>query len=392
MIENLFTQATRDIHIVSGFEVKQKAKKYEDMGLKVIHLELGEPDFDTPANITEAGIAALRQGHTHYGPALGIPAFRESIARYVRRYKNIPAEAANVVVTPGAKPILFYTLLSLIGPGDEVILPSPGFMIYDAMTRFLGGVPVPLPLREERNFRFDIGELESLLTPRTKLLILNSPQNPTGGYLTPEDLAAVADLVRDRNMLVLSDEIYDRMIYSGNPPVSIASLPGMAEKTIVLDGFSKTYAMTGWRLGYGVMPEAVARLFSPLIVSSNSCTASFTQFAGIEALEGDQSAVTAMIGEFHRRRDLMVNGFNSIAGIHCVMPEGAFYAFPNISSLGKNSQEMADYLLDEAQVACLPGSTFGTHGEGYLRFSYANSVENIAEALNRIEACVKKLK
>ncbi len=391
MIKHLFTPQAQDIHIVSGFEIKQKAKQYEDRGLKVIHLELGEPDFDTPENIVRAGMQAMEDGFTHYGPALGLPAFREIIAKYVSSYKNIQVDASNIVVTPGAKPILFYTILSLVNPGDEVIIPSPGFMIYEAMTRFVGGIPVPLPMTEESNFRFSLTDLEERLSSKTKLLILNSPQNPTGGVLTREDLEGVADLVRDRDLMILSDEIYDRMIYTEETPVSIASLPGMQEKTIILDGFSKTYAMTGWRLGYGVMSQEAAAIFNPLIVSSNSCTASFTQMAGIEALTGDQTAVTDMIQEFRKRRDVMIEGLNSITGIRCVQPSGAFYAFPNIGSFGLSSQEMTDYLLDEAQVATLPGSTFGEHGEGYIRLSYANSVENLQEALNRIETAVRKL-
>lgn len=392
MIEQLAGQRLRDMHIVTGFEIKQKTKYYEDQGHDIIHLELGEPDFNTPENIVEAGVAALREGYTHYSPPVGLASFRESIAQYVRRYKKVDATADNILVTPGAKPIFFLTLLALVQPGDEVILPSPGFGVYEPMVKYCGGIPVPMPLREENDFVLNPEDLANRLTDRTKLVILNSPHNPTGGVMKRETVEAVADLLRDRNLAILSDEIYDRMIYTDDEPISIASLPGMAEKTIILDGFSKTYAMTGWRLGFGVMPEALRDIIRPLVVSSHSCTATFSQIAGIEALEGDQSHPTNMIKEYRKRRDFFIAGINDLPHMSCAMPQGAFYAFPNITGLGMDSNQAADFFLEEAKIACIPGGSFGHYGEGFVRFSYANSMENLAEALNRLEGAIGKRK
>jgi aspartate/methionine/tyrosine aminotransferase len=368
----------------TAFEVLAKAKGLEAQGKDIVHLEIGEPDFDTPANIIEAAVEALHDHYTHYGPSAGQPEFREVIAKHLAKTRGIKAEADNVVVTPGAKPIMFFTMLAIVNEGDEVIYPDPGFPIYESMVGFLGGVKKPILLREERDFRFDVNELADLITDKTRLIVLNSPQNPTGGMLDAKDLEDIAEIVRDRDLMILSDEIYSEIIYDGQHH-SITSLPGMLEKTIILDGFSKTYAMTGWRLGYGLFPTpGLAALIAKLQVNATSCTAAFTQQAGIEALTGDQSGARAMLEEFRGRRDVIVDGLNEIPGVTCKMPRGAFYVFPNIKSFGKTSQEMADMLLYEAGVAALPGTSFGPGGEGYLRFSYANSTENIQLALGRI--------
>jgi len=374
----------------TAFEVLARAKALEAQGRDVIHLEIGEPDFDTPAHIVEAAVRALHEGHTHYTPAAGVPALRQTIARHISESRGIDARPEQVVVTPGAKPIMFFTLLALAEAGDEVIYPNPGFPIYESMINFVGATPVPLPLREERDFRFDADEFRSLVSDRTRLIILNSPQNPTGGVLTREDLQAVADAARERGIMVLSDEVYEQILYEGQH-VSIASLPDMQELTILLDGYSKTYAMTGWRLGYGVMPASLAEQVAKLMVNSNSCTAAFTQQAGIAALTGPTDEVRAMVRAFHERRDVIVNGLNQIPGIRCVMPAGAFYAFPNVTGTGVGSQELADRLLNEAGVATLAGESFGAYGAGYLRLSYANSVENIRAALERMGEVVSGL-
>lgn len=376
----------------TAFEVLAKAKKLEAQGKDVVHLEIGEPDFDTPKNIIDAACLALTSGYTHYTPAPGIPEVRETIAGYIRNHKNVDASAEDVVIVPGGKPIMFFSIMATVNPGDEVIYPNPGFPIYESVIRFVGGTPVPIPLREENQFRLDVNELAQLITPKTKLLIINSPGNPTGGVLTSDDVKAIADLVRGKDILVLSDEIYDRIVYSDTPLLSIASLPGMKDWTIILDGFSKTYAMTGWRLGYGVMHPEIAARIAQLMVNSNSCTSAFTQMAGKEALTGPQSEVENMVAEFKRRRDIMVNGLNSISGVSCLLPEGSFYVFPNLKSFGKDTKEIADYLLNEGGVACLGGTAFGSYGEGYLRFSYANSVANIEKALERIETSLRKMR
>ena len=374
----------------TAFEVLAKAKALEAQGREIIHLEIGEPDFNTPANIVEAGIAGLRNGQTHYTPAAGVLPLRQTIADEVAKTRGIPVHPDQVVVVPGGKPIMFYAMLALCEAGDEVIYPNPGFPIYESMIRFSGATAVPIPLRMENDFGLDVAELRSLITDRTRLIILNSPANPTGGVLSSADLAQVAETALERGIPVLSDEIYCRILYEGDF-ASIASVPGMAKQTIILDGFSKAYAMTGWRLGYGVMPVELARQITKLMVNSNSCTAAFTQTAGIEALSGPQESVEAMVAAFRRRRDLIVEGLNRIPGIRCLTPKGAFYVFPNIEGTGRHSQELADMLLYEAGVAALSGTCFGAHGEGFLRFSYANSEENLAKALDRIAAVVAKL-
>jgi aspartate/methionine/tyrosine aminotransferase len=368
----------------TAFEVLNRARALEKQGKEVIHLEIGEPDFDTPANVVEAGVDALHKGWTHYGPAAGLPDLRQTIADYVSRTRNVPVSSEEVVVVPGGKPIIFFTILALVDAGDEVIYPNPGFPIYESMINYSLGKAVPIPLREERKFSVDVKELASLITDRTKLIILNSPHNPTGGMLTRKDIFEIAEAIGDRNILVLSDEIYSRLIFEGED-FSIMSVPGFKERTILLDGFSKTYAMTGWRLGYGVMRPDLAVHISRLMTNSNSCTASFTQVAGIEALTGDQSSVDKMNAEFKRRRDVFVAGLNKIKGFSCLVPKGAFYAFPNIKKTGWQSKKLADALLEQAGVACLSGTAFGEYGEGYLRFSVANSLENLNKALVRIE-------
>jgi aspartate aminotransferase len=373
----------------TAFEVLNRARALEKQGKEIIHLEIGEPDFDTPANVVEAGIDALRKGWTHYGPAAGLPELRQAIADYVSRTRKVPVSSDEVVVVPGGKPIIFFTILALIESGDEVIYPNPGFPIYESMVNYSVGKGVPIPLREDRDFSVDVKELASLITDHTRLIILNSPHNPTGGILTKKDILEIAEAIGDRNILILSDEIYSRLIYDGEH-FSIMSVPGFKERTILLDGFSKTYAMTGWRMGYGVMRPDLASQIAKLATNATSCTASFTQMAGIEALRGDQSSVDKMSNEFRRRRDAFVAGLNKIKGFSCRMPKGAFYAFPNITKTGWPSKKLADALLDEAGVAALAGTAFGAYGEGYLRFSVANSLENLNKALARIEEWVGK--
>jgi aspartate aminotransferase len=374
----------------TAFEVLVRARALEKQGKQIIHLEIGEPDFDTPANVIEAGVDALHKGWTHYGPSAGLPDLRQTIAEYVSRTRNVPVASEEVVVVPGGKPIIFHTILALIDEGDEVIYPNPGFPIYESMIEYVGGRAVPIPLREERDFCFDVKEFASLINDRTKLIILNSPQNPTGGVLTKKDVLAIADVIGDRNIMILSDEIYSRLIYDGNEHFSIMSVPGFKERTILLDGFSKTYAMTGWRMGYGVMRPDLATHIARLNTNSISCTASFTQMAGIEALRGDQSSVDKMSAEFKRRRDAFVAGLNKIKGFSCRTPKGAFYTFPNITKTGWPSKKLADALLEQAGVAALSGTAFGKYGEGYLRFSVANSLENLNKALARIDEWVGK--
>jgi aspartate/methionine/tyrosine aminotransferase len=374
----------------SAFEVLARAKALEAQGKHVVHLEIGEPDFSTPANIVEAGINALREGQTHYTPSQGLLPLREAVAVYAGRHKNRPTVPEEVVIVPGGKPVIFYTLMALASEGDEVIYPDPGFPTYRSMVSFVGAVPVPVAIREENDFRLDTDELKAKITPRTKLVILNSPANPTCGTLTPEDVTKIAAVLAGRGIYVLSDEIYDRIVYEGAVK-SISSIPEMKDFTIVLDGFSKTYAMTGWRLGYGIMNSELARHVTTLMTNSNSCVAAFTQYAGIEALTGPQDSVDAMVAEFRSRRDLIVDGLNSISRISCKKPSGAFYAFPNITKTGMSSQQFADLLLNEGGVAALAGSSFGAAGEGYLRLSYANSVENIKISLERIDGTLKKM-
>jgi aspartate aminotransferase len=369
----------------TAFEVLNKARALERQGKSIIHLEIGEPDFDTPANVVEAGVEALRKGWTHYGPSAGLPELRQALADYVGRTRGVKVTSDEVVVVPGGKPIIFFTILALIDEGDEAIYPNPGFPIYESMIHYVGGKAVPIKLREERDFSLDVDELASLINDRTKLIILNSPQNPTGGVLERRDIEQIARAIGDRNIMVLSDEIYSRLLFDGGQDFSIMSVPGMQERTILLDGFSKTYAMTGWRMGYGVMRADLATHISRLMTNSNSCTASFTQVAGIEAIQGDQSSVDRMREEFQRRRDVFVAGLNKIKGFSCRLPKGAFYAFPNITKTGWKSKPLADALLEQAGVAALSGTSFGAFGEGYLRFSVANSLENLQLALERID-------
>ena len=372
----------------TAFEVLNRARALERQGKDIIHLEIGEPDFSTPPNIINAAVSALNAGWTHYGPSAGYPELREAVAVEVSRTRGVPVSADEVVVVPGGKPIIFYSILALVDEGDEVIYPNPGFPIYESMIRYVGGKAVPIRLREEKDFSFDVDEFSSLITDRTRLVILNSPQNPTGGVLAKQDIEQIAQAIGDRNIFVLSDEIYSRLVFEGNHH-SIMSEPGFKERTILLDGFSKAYAMTGWRMGYGVMRPDLATQFARLMVNSNSCTASFTQMAGVEALRGDQSSVNSMRDRFRQRAEMFVAGLNQIRGFSCRVPKGAFYAFPNITGTGMTSRALADALLDEAGVACLSGASFGESGEGYLRFSVANSSENLAKALERIASWAK---
>jgi aspartate aminotransferase len=373
----------------TAFDVLVRARALEAMGRDIVHLEIGEPDFDTPENIVDAGADALGKGWTHYSPSAGLPALREAVAAYVSRTRNVSIAPEEVVVVPGGKPIIFFTILALVEEGDEVIYPNPGFPIYESMIDFVGGRAVPIQLREERSFSLDVNELAKKITDRTKLIVLNSPANPTGGVLSERDVREIVAAIGNANIMVLSDEIYSRLLFEGSH-FSPISIPEFRDRTILLDGFSKTYAMTGWRLGYGVMRADLAAQIARLMTNSNSCTASFTQVAGVEALQGDQSSVERMCEEFGRRRDVMVNGLNRIKGFRCLAPKGAFYVFPNIEGTGWNSQDLANGLLEEAGVACLSGTAFGSFGEGYLRFSIANSVENIEKALDRIEQWVNK--
>jgi aspartate/methionine/tyrosine aminotransferase len=373
----------------TAFEVLVRARALEAKGKDIVHLEIGEPDFDTPSNVIDAGVKALQGGYTHYGPSAGLPQLRQTIAEYVAKTRNVPVAPEEVVVVPGGKPIMFFVILALIEEGDEVIYPNPGFPIYESMINFVGGKAVPIQLKEEMDFRFDVAEFKRLITDRTKLVILNSPHNPTGGVLTEKDVRDIAAAIGDRDIMVLSDEIYSRLVFEGSHH-SIMSLDGWKDRTILLDGFSKTYAMTGWRMGYGVMRADLATHVCRLQTNSNSCTASFTQMAGIEALTGDQSSVEKMNVEFIRRRDRMVEGLNKIKGFSCRVPHGAFYVFPNITKTGWPSKKLANAILEEAGVACLSGTAFGKYGEGYLRLSVANSIENINKALERIDAWASK--
>ncbi|HEY7983332.1 MAG TPA: pyridoxal phosphate-dependent aminotransferase [Ktedonobacterales bacterium] len=379
-----FTSAMSRLGTETAFEVLARARALEEEGRNIIHLEIGEPDFATPPNVVRAGIAALEDGQTHYTPAPGIPALRTAIAHDAAARRGITVDPAEVVVTPGGKPVMFFAIMALVEAGDEVVYPNPGFPIYESMVNYVGGTAVPIKIEEARDFSLDAAHLCSLIGPRTRLVILNSPSNPTGGVLSRADLEMIAATCqRFPDVMVLSDEIYSRMLYEGEH-VSIAALPGMRERTIILDGFSKTYAMTGWRLGYGIMPVELAQHVTRLMTNSNSCTATFTQLAGVEALTGPQDDPAAMVEEFRARRELIIAGLNAIPGIACRMPHGAFYAFPNITGTGMSSRAVADLLLQEAGVAVLAGTSFGAFGEGYIRLSYANSRENIQAALDRI--------
>jgi aspartate aminotransferase len=371
----------------TAFEVLNRARALERQGKDIIHLEIGEPDFATPPNIINAAVDALHAGWTHYGPSAGLPDLREAIANEVSRSRGVPVTPDEVVVVPGGKPIIFFSILALVDPDDEVIYPNPGFPIYESMINYIGGRAVPIRLREEKDFSLDVDELAALISNRTKLIILNSPHNPTGGVLSKGDLEQIAAAMGDRNIFVLSDEIYSRLIFDGKHH-SIITEPGFKDRTILLDGFSKSYAMTGWRMGYGVMRTDLAWQVARLMTNSNSCTASFTQVAGIEALRGDQGSVDKMRAEFQQRRNMFVAGLNRIKGFSCRMPKGAFYVFPNITGTAWKSKPLADALLEESGIACLSGTSFGEFGEGYLRFSVANSMENLGRALERIETWI----
>jgi len=375
----------------TAFEVLVRARELEAEGKEVVHLEIGEPDFDTPQNISDAAIQAIKEGYTHYNPAAGYPDVRKVISEEISKTRGINVAPEQVVITPGGKPVMFFTIFALVDEGDEVIYPNPGFPIYESLINFIGAKAVPIPLREKNDFRFDVKELENLVTPKTKLLIINSPQNPTGGVLTHDDLEAIAKIANDNDLWVLSDEIYSRILYEAQFE-SITQFDGMPERTIILDGMSKTYAMTGWRLGYGVMNKQMAAHVARLQTNSNSCVSAFSQMAIKEALTGPQEEARKMVEQFKERRDVIVDGLNQIEGFRCKKPLGAFYVFPNISAFGKKSKQMEEILLEEYGVAGLAGTSFGQYGEGYLRFSYANSVENIKKALAKIkEAAVKLL-
>lgn len=374
----------------SAFEVAQKARALEAQGREIIHLEFGEPDFPTPQNIVDAAMRALRDGKTKYTASQGILELREAIVEHTQRTRGVSITPNQVVVTPGAKPIMFFSILALVGPGDEVLYPNPGFPIYESMINYCGGTPVPYTLREENDFRFDPDEFRAKANPRTKMIILNSPHNPTGGVLEESDLEVVAEVANRYDSIIFTDEIYGHLVYDGKF-TSFLNIPTLAERTILLDGFSKTYAMTGWRLGWGVMPAELAAKITLLQINSTSCVADFVQYGGIEALRGPQDSVEKMRAAFEQRRDVIVTGLNKIPGFKCLKARGAFYAFPNITGIGWDSRKLADYLLNEAGVACLSGTAFGSAGEGYLRFSYANSLENIERALKQIREAVVKI-
>ena len=387
-MDSVYAERMKSLGTETAFEVLAKARALEKQGKDIVHLEIGEPDFDTPRNIKDAAIKALNEGYTHYVPSAGISELRQAIADYISKTRNLKVTPEEVVVTPGGKPIMFYTVLALVNPGDEVLYPNPGFPIYESLINFVGAKPVPIPLEEKNNFSLDREYVKKMITKKTKLIILNSPENPTGGVLSREDLKVVADSISGRNdAFVLSDEIYSRIIYEGKHE-SITAFPGMKDKTILLDGFSKTYAMTGWRLGYGVMHKDLALKVAQLMTNSNSCTSAFTQMAGVEALTGPQNEAERMVSEFKKRREVIVDGLNKIKGITCKKPRGAFYVFPNIEGTGMDCRELGEHLLNNAGVAVLPGTSFGKYGEGHLRLSFANSIENIKKALERIARAV----
>jgi len=390
MLDSVFAKRMETLGTETAFEVLAKAKALEKQGKDVVHLEIGEPDFDTPKNIRDAAIKALNTGYTHYTPSAGIPELRQAIAEYISKTRNLEVTADEVVVTPGAKPVMFFSILALVNQGEEVLYPNPGFPIYESLINFVGAKPVPIPLKEENDFSMDPEDIKQKITKKTKMIIINSPENPTGGVLSKEDLHVIADCVVDRDdVFVLADEIYSRIIYEGKHE-SITQFPGMKEKTILLDGFSKTYAMTGWRLGYGVMRKDLAQKCAQLMTNSNSCTSTFTQMAGVEALKGPQTEPEKMVAEFKKRREVIVSGLNNIKGITCKKPRGAFYVFPNIKGTGMDCRKLGDHLLYNGGVAVLPGTSFGKFGEGYLRLSFANSVENIKKALDRVAKALEK--
>jgi len=384
-MSNIFADRMKALETETGFEVMAKAKLLEKQGKVIVHLEIGEPDFDTPRNIKEAAMKALDDGYTHYTPSSGLPEVKQAIAEHVSKTRKLDVKPEEVVITPGAKPVMFFSMLALVSPGDEVMYPNPGFPAYEALIKFVDAKPVPIPLKEENGFSFDTEYVKMKITKKTKMIILNSPENPTGGIIPTEDLQVIADCLEDRDdVFVLSDEIYSKIVYEGKPE-SISQSPGMKEKTIILDGFSKTYAMTGWRLGYGVMRKDLAGKMAQLMTNSNSCTNAFVQLSGVEALKGPQTELEKMVAEFRKRREVIIDGLNKIKGLKCTKPHGAFYAFPNITGTGMNSRKLGDELLQKAGVAVLPGISFGQYGEGFLRLSFANSIENIKKALDRIE-------
>ena len=388
---SIIAERMKTLGTETAFEMLAKAKALEKQGREIIHLEIGEPDFATPKNIRDAATKALNAGYTHYVPAAGIPELREAIAEYISKTRKIDVAPEEVVVTPGAKPIIFFSILACVEPGDEVMYPNPGFPIYESMINFVGAKPVPMPLLEENDFAIDTADTVEKISKKTKMIIINFPENPTGGVLTNENLEAIAEEVRQRDdLLVVSDEVYSRDIYEGEHR-SIASIPGMKEKTILIDGFSKTYAMTGWRLGYGVMRRDLVEKEAQLMINSSSCTCAFAQMAGVEALRGPQDEAKKMVEEFKRRREVVVSGLNKIDGISCKKPKATFYAFPNVKEVGMDSRKLPDFLLNKAGVATLSGTAFGEYGLGYMRLSFANSIPNIEKALQRIEGALKTL-
>ena len=368
----------------TAFEVSARARALEAAGRDIIHLQIGEPDFDTPANAREAAKKALDEGATHYAPYPGIPQLREAIAEDATARKGFSVTPDRVFVTVGGKGVMLYAILGLVDPGDEVLVPDPGYPIYESLTRFVGGTPVPVPIRMEHDFRIDLDELASLVTPRTRMLVINSPANPTGGVLTRSDLEAIAELATRHDLVVLADEIYGRILYDGEEHVSIASLPDMIERTIVLDGFSKTFAMTGWRLGYAIVPPSLVQMYGQLVINTISCAPTFAQVGAVEAIRGPQGPMDDMVEEFRARRDLVVDGLNAIPGVRCLMPKGAFYVFPDVSGTGMAGKELADRLLQEVGVCVLAGTAFGGVGVNHIRISYANSRQNLSKALDRI--------
>jgi len=375
----------------TAFDVLVKARALEAQGRDVVHLEIGEPNFDTPQNIRDAACKALNSGYTHYVPAQGLPEFREAIAKYISESRGMDVSIDEIVVTPGAKPIMFFGIMACVDEGDEVIYPNPGFPIFESVINFVGAKPVPMPLKEEVDFRFDLDALRDSVSDKTRMIIINSPQNPTGGFLLKSDLEAIAELAIKHDAIVMSDEVYSQIIYDDAKHESIAALPGMKERTIIIEGHSKTYAMTGWRLGYGVMPADLAEQIAKLMVNSNSCTAAMVQMAGLEALTGPQDETKAMVAELKRRRDVIVSGVNAIEGITCKNPLGAFYVFPNVTAMPMSSDEFAEHLLQKYSVATLSGTAFGEYGDGYLRLSYAGSMESINKGLERIAKAVAEL-
>lgn len=386
-----FAERTLKMGSEGAFEVLAKAKALEREGKEVYHFEIGEPDFDTPENIKKAAVDALNKGYTHYTPSAGLIEIRQAVANYISRTRGFDVKPEEVVVTAGAKPAIVYSILSLVEKGEEVIYPDPGYPIYNSAARMAEAKLVPLPLLEEKDFRFDLNDLEKRVTDKTRVIVINSPQNPTGGILTLDDFYGIRDIIGNKDIFILADEIYSRIVYEGEF-VSITKVKELRDRTIIIDGFSKTYAMTGWRLGYAVGNPDIINMISKYVINNYSCPTAFVQIAGIEALEGDQSAVNYMVKEFKERRDIIVQGLNEIDGVSCKFPKGAFYVFPNVKSFGKSSKEIQNYLLTEHGIASLPGTSFGEYGEGYLRFSYATSKENIKKALIKLKEAFSKLK